>query len=53
MLPYDEDNEDECCGSGRQRKVKDEKKKDKVNGDLSFIRNFNEFGMKPKLDRRG
>ena len=53
MLTPDEDNNSKLSGVENQSKVKKVKKKDVLRGDLSFIRNFNDFGMKPKLDRRG
>ena len=53
MLTPDDDQDDGSSGNTRQKKVKIATKKDLLKGDLSFIKNFNDFGMKKKLDRRG
>ena len=54
MLTPDEDqNDDGYSGNTSKKKVKTAKKKNVLKGDLSFIKNFDDFGMKKKLDRRG
>ena len=53
MQTPDEDQDDGSSGKTSKKKVKITKPKNVLKGDLSFIKNFDEFGMKKKLDRQG